>query len=133
MRGDETEYLTMKKVVVIRVICRFSDFSNLYMNTDGGGTLSFTIALIPVFVRYNIFFYSILLYYLFIVLFIDICYISYFFIFLFEILMYINRAFYGRIFYLNVPTLSNLAWNAILVEVFGMNLKIRSERRGGCG
>ena len=44
--------------------------------------------------------------------------------------MYINRAFYGRIFYLNVPTLSNLAWNAILVEVFGMNLRIRSESEG---
>ena len=81
MRGDETEYLTMKKVVVIRVICRFSDFSNLYMNTDGGGTLSFTIALIPVFVRFDIFFYSIyyiifLLYYL-----LYICYLLYYFIF----------------------------------------------------
>lgn len=32
-----------------------------------------------------------------------------------------HRAFYGRIFYLNVPTLGNLVWNAILVELFGIN------------
>jgi len=71
------------KIVLVRVLCRITERSGIYLRTDAG-TFVFLVALVPVFVR----------------------------------------AFYGRIFFVNIPSVGNLAWNAIIVEIFDIAFKL---------